>query len=187
MHEQISGHSMLAPVLLHDDLSERSRQELDDALVELCAHRNAVEYRLLAFVGEYDSRGLEGAPGVRGVAHWLDYRCGIDLGAAREKVRVARALRELPLVQAAFAAGTVSDSKVRAITRVATPANEGLVLGYAKAATASRLEQEAARKAHPGRDVSAETMAWDRSGVFEALEPPGNGKARGIVGRDGRI
>jgi hypothetical protein len=132
---------MLSPVLLHDDLSELSQQQLDDALVELCAHMNAAEYRLLEFVGEYDSRGLEGALGVRSLAHWLNYRCGIDLGAAREKVRVARALRELPAVREAFAAGTVSYSKVRAITRVATPANEGLLLGYAKAATASQLEQ----------------------------------------------
>jgi hypothetical protein len=132
---------MLSPVLLHHDLAELSQQQLDDALVELCAHLNAAEYRLLEFVGEYDSRGLEGALGVRSLAHWLNYRCGIDLGAAREKVRVARALRELPLVREAFAAGTVSYSKVRAITRVATPANEGLLLGYAKAATASQLEQ----------------------------------------------
>jgi hypothetical protein len=132
---------MLSPVLLHDDLSELSQQQLDDALVELCAHMNAAEYRLLEFVGEYDSRGLEGALGVRSLAHWLNYRCGIDLGAAREKVRVARALRELPAVREAFAAGTVSYSKVRAITRVATPANEDLLLGYAKAATASQLEQ----------------------------------------------
>jgi hypothetical protein len=66
------------------------------------------------------AEGLE-AWGCISCAHWLNWQCGLDLRSARHKVRVARALEGLPLLRAAFAAGRLSYSKVRAITRVATP------------------------------------------------------------------
>src|SRR6476659_7415895 len=74
-------------------------------------------------------------------AHWLHWRTGIDLGAAREKVRVARALPDLPNLSAAMQRGAISYAKVRAITRVATPANESQLLDVALTATASQVER----------------------------------------------
>jgi hypothetical protein len=71
----------------------------------------------------------------------LTWRVGLDPGAAREKVRVARALGDLPKIDEAFAAGKLSYSKVRAITRIATPANEDTVLEVALAATGAQLER----------------------------------------------
>jgi len=73
-------------------------------------------------------------------AHWLHWRTGIDLGAAREKVRVAKALADLPLVSASLQRGEVSYAKVRALTRVATPANEAQLLDVAWAGTAAHVE-----------------------------------------------
>ena len=61
-------------------------------------------------------------------AHWLNWKCGVSTTAAREQVRVARALRELPQIRDAFARGIISYSKVRAMTRVATPASEEYLL-----------------------------------------------------------
>jgi hypothetical protein len=75
------------------------------------------------------------------VVHWLSWHCGLDLRAAREKVRVAHALDELPVVRAEFAAGRLSYSKVRAITRVATPANEAELVMYAQHSTAAQTER----------------------------------------------
>ena len=74
-------------------------------------------------------------------AHWLHWRTGIDLGAAREKVRVARALAALPCISAAMERGEVSYAKVRALTRIATPANEVRLVEVALAATASQVER----------------------------------------------
>src|SRR5262245_59075907 len=74
-------------------------------------------------------------------AHWLNWRTGIDLGAARGKVRVARALPSLPLISDAMRRGTVSYAKVRAITRVATPETEQKLLDVALAGTASHVER----------------------------------------------
>ncbi|MGH7268144.1 MAG: DUF222 domain-containing protein, partial [Candidatus Rokuibacteriota bacterium] len=79
--------------------------------------------------------------GFRSCAHWLNWRVGLDLGAARERVRVARALGELPQLAAALARGELSYSKVRALTRVATPETEATLLGVGRAGTASHVER----------------------------------------------
>jgi hypothetical protein len=123
-----------------EDPSTLSHDALDDAMAELCAHLDAGEYWLIQLITEWESRGLHGVYGVKTTAHWLSYRCGIALGAAREKVRVARALPDLPKIHAAFARGEVSFSKVRAVTRIATPDNEGLLLGYCAHASAAQIE-----------------------------------------------
>jgi hypothetical protein len=139
----VSADSLAPPsaLLTHDRLGTLSNDQLDDALTELCSHMNAAEHRLLCLVREWDQRGLSGDYGARSTAHWLNFKCGIALGAAREKVRIARALPELPLIDETLRRGEVSYSKVRAMTRVATPDNEALLLQYALHATASQLEQ----------------------------------------------
>ena len=89
---------------------------------------------------EFDEReGWSG--GFRSCAHWLNWRAGIDLGAAREKVRVARALAALPRLSASMRRGEVSYAKVRALTRIATPASEEELLIFARAGTASHVEK----------------------------------------------
>ena len=81
-----------------------------------------------------------GASGCLSCAHWLNWRCGISLGAAREKVRVAHALEEVPKIHAAFSAGEISSSKVRALTRVAHAENEDYLLIIARNGTAAHME-----------------------------------------------
>ena len=118
----------------------RSTRELEDQIVELCGHLNAANYRLLRLIAEYDRRKGWNCRATRDCAHWLNWKCGIDLGAAREKVRTAKALEKLPLVSAAMERGEVSYSKVRAITRVATPENEHYFLKIALNGTAHHVE-----------------------------------------------
>lgn len=117
----------------------------DDALeAELCALASriaAAESRFLDLVAELDGRGSWASWGLRSAAHWLSWRCGMRLGAARERVRVARSLQRLPVVHAAFAAGELSYCKVRALTRVATPATEQQLVELATVATGAQLER----------------------------------------------
>jgi hypothetical protein len=113
---------------------------LGERIAELSARLQAATYHLLAMIREFDERS-GWACGFRSCAHWLNWRTGIDLGAAREKVRVAHALAALPLLSAAMARGEVSFSKVRALTRVATPDNEAELLVFAKAGTAAHIER----------------------------------------------
>jgi hypothetical protein len=69
---------------------------LEREITDLCAQINAAGYRLLQLVAELDDEAPWGAWGLSSCAHWLNWRCGIGLNAAREKVRVAHALRQLP-------------------------------------------------------------------------------------------
>ena len=114
-------------------------ERLGDEIAELSAHIQAATYRLLNLIREFDQREGWG-DGFRSCAHWLSWRVGVDKGAAREKVRVARALGELPVISEAMRRGELSYSKVRALTRVATPENEEELLHFAKAGTASHVE-----------------------------------------------
>jgi hypothetical protein len=63
------------------------------------------------------------------------------MGAAREKVRVARALPHLPLLGGALQRGEISYAKVRALTRIAKPATEERLLAIAHHGTASQVER----------------------------------------------
>ena len=108
----------------------------------LAGQINAANHRLLQMIAEFDRRkAWSGGGTVRSCAHWLNWKCGIALGAAREKVRVAHRLEKLPLIDASFASGEISYSKVRAMTRVATPENEDFLLRIAQHGTASHVEK----------------------------------------------
>ncbi|NNE06361.1 MAG: DUF222 domain-containing protein, partial [Xanthomonadales bacterium] len=115
---------------------------LADQITELSAHLDAGTYRLLKLIGEFDQREGWSGPGMRSCAHWLNWQCGIALGAAREKVREAKALPALPRISEAFRKAEVSYSKVRAMTRVATPENEHALLEVARSGTARHVEQQ---------------------------------------------
>lgn len=108
-------------------------------------------------VSEVDRRGLWADQGARTCAHWLSWRCGLSAGVAREHIRVGRALEGLPATRAAFARGEISYSKVRAVTRIATPPIESQLLEMATMATASQLETivSAFRRSSPDEGVVA--------------------------------
>jgi hypothetical protein len=115
--------------------------ELDRAIVNLSAKINASTYELLVLIREFDERAGWLKWNLECCSQWLHWRCDLSRSAAREKVRVAHALKGLPEISAAFSEGALSYSKVRALTRVATPANESALLGFARSTTAARVEE----------------------------------------------
>jgi hypothetical protein len=133
-------------------------EELEAQITELAGHLNAAQYRWLMLIGEFDRRlGWSGC-GIVSCAHWLNFKCGLNLGAAREKVRVAHALEGLPLIAAAMARGELSYSKVRALTRVADAATEGSLLNIALHGTAHHVESivRLYRRAQQAEELSRE-------------------------------
>jgi Domain of unknown function (DUF222)/HNH endonuclease len=115
-------------------------EHLEHEITELAAHINAATCRWLLLVGEFDRREGWADWGCKSCTHWLSYRCGLSPAAAREQVRVARLLSDLPEVRATFESGELCYSQVRALTRVATPETEGDLLEIARHATAAQLE-----------------------------------------------
>jgi 5-methylcytosine-specific restriction endonuclease McrA len=127
-----------SPDVLATRVEELDR--LGDEIAELSAHLDAATARLLDLIREFDAR--EGwKNGFRSCAAWLSWRVGLAPGAAREHVRVARALGTLPLLARALARGELSYSKVRELTRVATPETEERLLAVGRAGTTEHVER----------------------------------------------
>jgi hypothetical protein len=143
-----------------------SNEDLGHQLTESFACLQAATCQWLVLLAEFDRRQDWAEWGIRSCAHWLNWKCGIDLGAAREKVRVAKALSELPKISHTFEQGRLSYSKVRAMTRVATSDNESELLNIALHGTAAQVEKlvrkyrqvrmadELAERQHEGRFLS---------------------------------
>ena len=149
-------------------LSELAR-EITHGAVRLSAATAA----WLMLVAEFDERGGWGGPGIKSCAHWLSWQCGLGMGTAREHVRVARALRALPLTRAAFLDGRISYAKARALTRVAEPATEAGLLEFACSTTASQTERTL-REVRRADGVDERSLAerrqfdhwWDDDGML---------------------
>ena len=139
---------------------------LGDEIAELSAHLDAATAHLLDLIREFDAR--EGwNTGFPSCAAWLSWRVGLDPGAARERVRTARALGTLPRLAQALARGEISYAKVRAVTRVAKPETEEQLLAVARAGTAEHVERI--------------VRAWRRvDRVAESRETAGRHKSRGL-------
>jgi 5-methylcytosine-specific restriction endonuclease McrA len=121
-------------------MSSSDLDRLGDEIAELSAHLDAATARLLDLIREFDDRAGWNS-GFRSCASWLSWRVGFSPTAAREHVRVARALGMLPLLAQALARGELSYAKVRALTRVATPETEERLLAVGRAGTAEHVER----------------------------------------------
>jgi len=136
-----SGIHSAALERLAPPLAPAEVDRLADEIAEVASLIDAAEHRLLTLIRRFDESSGWATHGALSCAHWLNWRIGLDLGAARERVRVAHALATLPRVDAALRRGAISYSKVRAITRVASAATEATLLEMAVYATASQLER----------------------------------------------
>ena len=153
---------LISPAVLSRDFNI---ERLQEEICTLAAHIAAAKYQLMLLIWRLDEmKGWQG-PGIRSLAHWLNWRTGMNIISARETVRVARALPELPKISAAFEKGELSFSKVRAMTRVATSENEAALLQLAHSSTASHIESivrgykktlslKDANQAHANRSLS---------------------------------
>jgi hypothetical protein len=161
-----------------------SIQELDrlgDEIAELAAHLDAATARLLDLIREFDARGGWGN-GFRSCAHWLSWRVGLAPGAAREHVRVARALGTLPLLARALARGELSYAKLRALTRVATPEAEARLLAVGRAGTAEHVERIVRGWRRVDRQAEAREAALQHASRALHVYPDSDGTVR-IKGR----
>ena len=134
---------------------------IDEIAAEICTltgHINAANHRWLMLIAEFDRRNGWADSATQSCAHWLNWKCGIAMGAAREKVRVARALENLPKVSAAMACGKLSYSKAREITRVASAETEDYLLMIAEHGTAQHVEKlvRAYRRCQDAEELSRE-------------------------------
>ncbi len=160
-------------------------ERVEAEILTLSGQLAAGQASLLVWLGAYDRREGWASWGCKSCAHWLSWKCGDGLHAAREKVRVARALEELPQTTAAFGRGELSYSKVRAISRVATAETEEdllvmaahetgagvdrIVAGVRSALDTADSEDDEARRAWYSRHVQRSSGKPGQSEIDVAL------------------
>jgi hypothetical protein len=157
---------------------ERPMRPLHELAADICTlagRMNAANHRWLVLIAEFDRRKGWNCGLTQSCAHWLNWKCGIAMGAAREKVRVAHALVNLPKISAAMESGGLSYSKVREITRVAKVETEDYLLMIAEHGTAQHVEKlvRAYRRCQEAEELSREqrqqqnrrvSFRWDDDG-----------------------
>src|ERR1700722_8362876 len=125
-------------------------ERLEAQICELAGHLGAATCRFLVLLADFDARRGWASWDMNSCAEWLSWKCQMSSGTAREHVRVARALRDLPVIRGEFGAGRLSYAKGRARTRIATPDTEAGLAELAGPMTGNQLERFA--RAH--RQVS---------------------------------
>jgi hypothetical protein len=154
----------------------RSIDELAADICTLAGHLNAANHRWLLLIAEFDRRNGWSDAATQSCAHWLNWKCGIAMGAAREKVRVAHSLEKLPKISEAMASGKLSYSKVREITRVAEPATEEYLLMIAEHGTAQHVEKlvRAYRRCQEAEELSREARQQQTRAVSVRYDDDGS-------------
>jgi hypothetical protein len=166
---------------------QQSQQPLDQLELQICelaGHLAAATCRFLQLLAEFDARSGWADWDMPSCAAWLSWKCGMASGTAREQVRVARALTSLPVIHGEFAAGRLSYSKTRALTRIATPDSDADLAEMAAPMTANQLERfaRAHRKVTRADDeqaLLARRLSWrfedNGSMTITARLPPDDG------------
>jgi hypothetical protein len=147
---------------------------LGQEIAELSAHLDAATAHLLDLIREFDARAGWNT-GFRSCAAWLSWRVGLGTGAAREHVRVARALGTLPRLAQALARGELSYSKVRALTRVASPETEERLHALGRAGTAEHVERIVRGWRQVDRQAEARQTARQHAGRALHVYPDEDG------------
>src|SRR5689334_20523800 len=166
-------------------------ERLEAQICEVAGHLAAATCRFLVLLAEFDERRGWASWEMNSCARWLSWRCQMSSGTAREHVRVARALRDLPVIRARFAGAGLSYAKVRALTRIAAPATEAGLAGLAGPMTANQLERfaRAYRQVSAAGDVQARVrrrLVWrfeadgSLSGTFRLPPLAGAGLLRAL-------
>ena len=160
-----SGSVPDSAVQVPDDPAPVPLERLEAQICELAGHLAAATCRFLVLLADFDARRGWASWEMRSCAAWLSWKCQMSSGAAREHVRVARALHDLPVIRGEFAAARLSYAKVRALTRIATPQNEAGLAEIAGPMTGNQLERfaRAHRQASPPDDAAARIrrrLAW---------------------------
>jgi Domain of unknown function (DUF222)/HNH endonuclease len=147
-------------------------ERLEAQICELAGHLTAATCRFLVLLGDFDARRGWASWEMSSCASWLSWKCQLSSGTAREHVRVARALRDLPVIRAEFGAGRLSYAKVRALTRIATPATEAGLAEIAGPMTGNQLERFA--RAHRQVSTADDAAARVRRRLVWRFEEDGS-------------
>ncbi|HLH45647.1 MAG TPA: DUF222 domain-containing protein [Acidimicrobiales bacterium] len=125
------------------DVADGGPVDLGAWLVEALVYLERREAGWLVRLAEFDSSGAWAAWGQLSCVDWMVVALGMGRSTAFDKLRVARQLRLRPVLGAAFAAGRLSYSAVRAICRAegAEPGVDEALVAVAEAGSVADVER----------------------------------------------
>ena len=126
-------------------------EELDAAIGKLTRQMNACNYQLMVMLREFDERGGWLKWSFTNCISWLCWRCDLSANAARDKMRVAHALKTLPAMSKSFESGALSYSKVRSLTRIATVKTEDELIDMALKLSETHVEAHCRQRKNTSR------------------------------------
>ncbi|HEX5672459.1 MAG TPA: DUF222 domain-containing protein, partial [Acidimicrobiia bacterium] len=115
------------------------------------AASNSSMVRLFTLISAYDRDQLWRTDGAMSMPSWLSFRFGLAPSTAREWLRIAQILPELPAVQRQFAEGRLSVDQLSFVCRLASPESDEFWATEAVKYTAPQLELMARRR----REITA--------------------------------
>jgi hypothetical protein len=136
-HVEVSGDVMSA-VVKPDEPEWRA---IDGRLREYARHRSALDAAEAFDLMRAEQLRIYICFGYATLYEYMERVLGYSPHTARERMRVARALVELPETSAALARGQLSYSAVRELTRVATSETEASWLAAADGLAANQIER----------------------------------------------
>jgi len=114
-------------------------------LREVAAVWSRSQHQLVVLAAEFADTAEWVLDGSLTAAHWLAAVADVETCTTREWIRIGRLLRTLPATADAFSTRRLSYTKVRTLTRIATPTNETELVAIAEQVPASQLGKELAR------------------------------------------
>ena len=120
---------------------EAQAAELEADLARACGTLNMAAAAQVQLIAKVLESGSYAASGVRSAEQWVAWQCGVSLAHARQLVRMARRLPELPATGAAFAAGELAEDQVAVICRHVPAHNDAEAAELARFATVSQLRR----------------------------------------------
>ena len=139
-----------------------------EALVTAGQKWTAGAYKLVTSAAALDTSGEWALDGARTCAHWIGDALDVEVCTAREWLRIGHALAHLDILDRAFSAGHLSYSKVRSLTRIATPENqvelcelaERVPAGHLALSLATWLTQHESSEDTERRQHAARGLTW---------------------------
>jgi hypothetical protein len=120
---------------------DESWRELHRKLKDNHAQRNRLDARELGLLFDAEETGMYRRLGYPTMPAYMMAELDCTRHTANEKLRVARELIDLPLIQQELETGSLSWTKVRELTRVATPETEEQWLDAAEGKDSSQVQQ----------------------------------------------
>jgi len=127
-------------------LDPRSPAQIEDAMGQLHAIENATRRQRLHLAFIYDARSLWTDDGARCMEEWLRAKYSMSWSSARDFLRVAHALEDLPEIAATFGAGLLSWDQLLPLTEIATPETDAELAHSAQGLSVAQLASLARRR-----------------------------------------